>query len=167
MKRWWVAVACLGVAGCIGPPLVTNSGYTGTWSRGRDRSPSILAIVKVGDVYRVRWSKRTEDGRLQIKCNWDGACEEFFEGAKVADYQFGSWLDAESGHLFVEVVEKRTVPTVFEQRYTDELVLDPGGKILHSHTVERNGERFPLGEGSSRSFDKVSDGVIDPPRLGT
>lgn len=157
-------LAMVATAGCGFEPLVSDTGYVGTWVRGRDEARSVIAIAQVGGEYRFRWNKRVEGGRIRIHCDWDGACEEWFDGKKVADYRFRVWMNPESGRLSLEGIEKRTVPTEFEQHYVDEMVVTNEGRGLSSYTVERNGETFAFGKGPTRSFDKLSDGIADPPR---
>ena len=149
--------------GCTGNPAVSDTGYLGTWSRGSDRLISVISIARVGDEYRFRWGKRSEDDRLVVTCGWDGACVELFDGNEVARYQFRAWHDPESGHLKVECTETRRAPTDFRQHFVDELVVSDGGTVLWSYTIERDGETFELKKGPRRSFRKVGDGVVDPP----
>lgn len=150
------------------PPLVSDTGYEGTWSRGNMRGNSIVAIVRVGDEYRFRWSKRTYapggEEKLVVACDWEGRCTETLNGKVLATYRFRTWVDDSTGRLHVEGVEDRVEPERFTNRFVDELVVEDGGRTLWRYTKERMGQSF---EGVGRpmaSFSKVSDGIADPPR---
>lgn len=159
----------LSAVACADPVRTTSDNYVGTWSRGNDKAVSIVAIAKVGDAYRFRWSKRSflPDGtvKLRVKCDWDGRCLETLDGVEQATYTFRTWLDFETRHLMVEGRELRTVPERIEIHYIDELLVEDGGRTLRSVTHERDGHVFePRGSGPTRSFSKVSDGIAYPPR---
>ena len=47
------------LAACGVPPMVSDTGYLGTWSRGNERSVSIVAITRVEDRGLFRWTKRS------------------------------------------------------------------------------------------------------------
>lgn len=149
-------------------PLVSDTGYEGTWSRGNMRGNSIVAIVRVGDAYRFRWSKRTYapggEAKLVVVCDWEGRCTETLNGKVLATYRFRTWLDETTGRLHVEGVEDRVEPERFTNRFVDELVVEDEGRTLWRYTKERMGQSF---EGVGRpmaSFSKLSDGIADPPR---
>ena len=97
----WLSVVGLAVAvGC--GPHISDTGYAGTWSHRGLSGESTLAIAKRGDAYLFRWGRTSDDGRLQVRCDWDGACEELYDGEMVGTYQFRTWVEEESGRLRVE-----------------------------------------------------------------
>ncbi len=158
-----VVLALLLTLGCSEALTLSDTGYTGTWSRGNERVKSIIAIARVGDEYRFRWSKASEDGKYAVRCDWDGRCEELLEGRKIAEHTFRTWTDPESRHMMIEAHEKRFQPDPIEIHYVDELVVEPDGRTLKSYTIERDGEKFEPGEGPNRTFTKVADAVASPP----
>jgi len=145
---------------------VSDTGYTGTWSRGNDRNVSIVAIAKDGDRYLFRWSKRSYDGKFAIVCGWDGRCEETLSGKRIATYEFTTRVDPATGRLLVVYDERRIEPEKRDFHVVDELVVDPGGKVLWSYTVERGGEKYAGGARPMRSFDKVADAIAGVPPGG-
>jgi hypothetical protein len=162
-------VVCLIAAGCTRQLAVSDTGYTGTWSRGPAHAKSIVAIAKVGDEYRFRWTKITREPgglrrvKLEVRCGWDGTCTEWLEGKKIAEHSFRTWTDPKSGHLMVEWHERRLEPERRESRTVDELVVEPGGRVLWSYTIERDGQKFEGEARPKRFFHKVADAVADPP----
>lgn len=152
----------LGSLGCHLAPRISDTGYTGTWAQGNDRVVSIVAIARAGDGYLFRWRKRSYDGVLEIRCGWDGRCEERLKGATMATYEFKTRVDSKTGHLVVACKEHRLAPEKVEIEYTDELVVEPGGKVLTSYVIERGGTKYTGGERPMRSFEKIADGVAGP-----
>jgi hypothetical protein len=151
------------LSACGLPPMISNTGYCGTWSRGNDRNVSIVAIVQAGGRYRFRWTKRSFDGKLAITCDWDGRCEERLNRALVATYAIATSYDAQTGVLSTETVEDRIVPTKQTFRYTDVMEVKDGGLTLWNYTTERDGQRYENSARPMRSFSKVADSVADPP----
>jgi hypothetical protein len=155
-----VAVLALG---CTIKPQRTDTGYTGTWSRGTEYARRIVTIAKQGDRYLFRPGVRSQDGQWQWRCEWEGRCQEKIDGEITSEYTFRTWIDPETGHLMVECTGKVWKPTEVAMHYVDELVLEPGGTKLAAYTNERDGRRF---EGDHRPkfvFTKVADTVGDPP----
>ena len=104
MSRRCVALgALLLFVGCAAelPDTVSDTGYEGTWQRGSDFVKSTFAIVEVQGEHRLRWDKRSADGKAVVTCDWDGRCEEFVDGEKTSDYLFRTWIDEDSGRLRV------------------------------------------------------------------
>jgi hypothetical protein len=151
------------VMSCSGNPAVSDTGLTGTWVRESNRTVSLIALTKLDDRYLFRWSKFGADD-FRVRCDWDGRCEEWKGGRKFAEYRFSTRRDEISGRLLVECHETRLVPNRQERHFTDELVVEPGGQVLWSYTIERDGETFESGKGPQRSFTKVADSIADPPR---
>ena len=149
---------------CAGDPAVSDTGLTGTWMRESNRTVSLIALTKLDDRYLFRWSKFGADDDFRIRCDWDGRCEEWKGGRKLAEYRFATRTEEISGRLLVECHETRLLPKPLERDFTDELVVEPGGKVLWSYTIEREGETFESGKGPQRSFTKVADSIADPPR---
>lgn len=164
-----LALLCVLAGGCAGDVAVSNTGYTGTWSRGPAHAKSIVAIARVGDEYRFRWRKVSREPaglrrvKLEVRCDWEGACVETLDGKKIAEHEFRTWTDPDSGHLMVEWVERRLDPKRRESRTVDELVVEPGGRVLWSYTIERDGQTFEGDARPRRSFTKVTDAIADPP----
>ena len=150
--------------GCSGDPTQSDTGYTGTWVQKSNRTVSLIAIAKRDGGYLFRWNKLWTDDDFHVRCDWDGRCEEWLRGRKQAEYLFTTRTDATSGRLLVECHETRLVPERSEQHFIDELYVEPGGKILRSYTILRNGVAYESGKGPQRSFTKVSDSIADPPR---
>ncbi len=174
MKRpiWIVLVALAVLSGpaCRLKPKVSDTGYVGTWSRGNDRGVSTVAIARVGDAYRFRWWKRTFDPArglaLDVRCEWNGRCEERLFGELIATYEFSTRTDPATGRLLVECHERRVAPEKKDIHYVDELVVEPGGKVLWSYTDQTDGHRYVDSERPMRSFDKVADAVAGVPEEG-
>lgn len=158
------AVLMLCVPGC-GPDPVSDTGYTGTWVRGNDRLKSTLAIVERQGEYRVRRSLRSADGSHELRCDWDGKCEEFVDGEKTSDYTLRPSVDAETKRLRLEVRASIFKPTVLELHYVDEFLLKDEGLRLRARTIEKQGQPIRKKDGpvSKRDYRKVSNRVTDPP----
>lgn len=159
-----LAAAMLGIVGsCHGN--VSDTGYVGTWARGKPESRSIISIGKSGDQYRFTWKLKSVDGKWIVTCNADAHCVETFDGKKIGDYQFTTRVDPETGHLIVQGDH-----TAYEEsgevkgtvRDLDELVVENQGLSLGCYTFERNGEKMTRAEGPQRHFDKISDAVLEP-----
>ena len=160
--RWaWTlcAMACLACA-----PKISDTGYVGTWARGSDRSRSTIAIYKDGEDYLFRWKVDSADGKWRVRCGWDGRCEEQVDGEKVSEYRFVTRQDPLTGHLLVECDGVVRKPKHAVIHYLDELVVEPGGRVLTSYTLERAGQRFEGDARPRRSYEKVADEVGERPR---
>ncbi|HEX5045420.1 MAG TPA: hypothetical protein VFV75_21190 [Candidatus Polarisedimenticolaceae bacterium] len=149
------------VLGC--GPQISDTGYTGTWARGSERSRSTIAIHREGDRYLFRWKVDSPDGKWRVRCDWNGQCEEQVEGEKTSEYRFTTRTDPATGHLLVQCTGRVTKPKQLDISYLDELVVEPGGRVLWSYTLQRGGERFQGEARPKRSFDKVSDEVGELP----
>jgi hypothetical protein len=154
----------LAATACRFAPMVTDSGYKGTWSRGNDRNVSIVAITQVGGAWKFRWTKRSFDGKLTILCDWDGRCEERLNGKLVAQYVISLRFDTADGKLYTDTVEDRVIPDKQTFRYTDVMEVENGGRTLWNYTVDRDGQHYDGLARPRRSFTKVADCVADPPR---
>lgn len=158
-----LACGLAALSACSGDPAVSDTGYTGTWVREANHTVSLIALTKQDETYLFRWSKLGEDDDFRVRCDWDGRCEEWRNGKKNAEYHFTTSKDEGTGRVLVECDERRLIPKEHRQHFIDELVVEPGGKILWSYTIERDGERFEAGKGPQRSFTKVADSIADPP----
>lgn len=125
-----------------------------------------IAIFKDDERYLIRWGMETTDGKWIVRCGWDGRCEEFLEGKKVAEIEFEVRRDPGDGHLTVEVARKPTDTGEVGYHYTDEMFVEPGGKRLLSYTVELNGKEYPKETATRYIHNKVADGVAEPPVAG-
>jgi hypothetical protein len=157
-------VAVLALAACHLPPMVSDTGYRGTWSRRNDRGVSIVAIAEVEGAWMFRWTKRSFDGKFTILCDWKGRCEERLSGQLVATYAIATRYDAASGKLYTDTVEERTIPEKQTFRYTDVMEVRDGGRTLWNYTIERDGRHYEGPERPQRSFSKVANGIAEPPR---
>lgn len=157
-----LSLACL-AASCGGEPVVSDTGYTGTWTRGTDRARSTVSIVPDGDGYRFRVEISTDDDSRTMTCDWDGRCEEVVGGRPVADHRFTTSVDPDSGHLIVACEVRRADDGEVLDRFVDELVVESGGRVLQVYTIERKGEPLKRGFGGKRTFEKISDEVASPP----
>jgi hypothetical protein len=162
-----LALALLSGA-CTAKPRRTSAGFEGTWARsgyiGNYRST--ISILKEGERYRFRWKLDTEDGTWFVRCDWDGRCEETLDGKKVARYTFVVRPGATDSELEVECTR---TPLDSEQggyHYRDDLVLEPDGLHLTSYTRELNGRLYPRESTGVKRFEKIADGVADPPAGG-
>src|SRR5262249_21546538 len=111
--RAWIVrgtMACALFASCGVPPMISDTGYVGTWKRGNDRSVSIVAIAHREGQWLFRWTKRSFDGKYAILCDWHGRCEETLNGQLVATYAIATRFDEATGKLFTDTVEDRTIP---------------------------------------------------------
>src|SRR5882757_4334471 len=107
MNRWSISglmIIAAVLAGCSRPPKISDTGYTGTWSRGSDRARSIIAIVNDGGTYRFRWTQKSDDDKWRVECDWGGNCEEFNgDGKRVATYALECRMDPDKNHLMVKM----------------------------------------------------------------
>ncbi len=163
-------IAILAAASCMPPlpPMRSDTGYEGTWSRGNERGNSIVAIRKLGDRYLFRWTKVTYgpggERKLDVRCDWEGNCRETLNGEPQATYTFRTWIDASTKRLMVEGVEERVAPERFTNRFVDELVVEDGGMTLRRYTLERMGQTFTGDGRPMATFEKVANAIADPPR---
>ena len=174
MKRFGpiggIVLAMLTAPGCMPdlPPMISDTGYEGTWSRGNARGNSIVAIHRQGDRYLFRWTKVTYgpggERKLDVHCDWDGRCTEVLNGETLATYAFRTWTDEATGRLMVEGIEERLSPERFTNRFVDELVLEDEGRTLRRYTLERMGQTFSGVGRPMATFEKVANGIADPPR---
>lgn len=164
IRRIGAVVLAAACSACDLPPMISNTGYRGTWSRGNDRNVSIVAITEVGGRWYFRWTKRSFDGKLTILCDWDGRCEERLNGQFVARYTIAVQYDAPSGKLSTDTIESRAIPDEKTFRYSDVMEVKDGGRTLWNYTTDRDGKHLEGGERPMRSFSKVADSVADPPR---
>jgi len=160
-----LAVAILiGLAwSCGGEPVVSDTGYVGTWTRGSERSRSTIAIVPDGDGYRFRVKMTTDNASRETSCDWEGLCIEKTNGKPVREHRFRTRVDPASGHLVVACESRRFDADEPDLHYVDELVVDPGGRTLQSYTIERDGVEIEARARPKRTFKKISDEVASPP----
>lgn len=125
---------------------------------------STLSIVETGDGYRVRLGLRTADGKGEVRCGWDGRCDEIFDGARAREWKVGVRRDPESGRLVLTTEMREIGEARASLRSVDELVVEPGGRSLRAWTLERNGQEFAKEARPTRVYEKVADRVEDPPR---
>jgi hypothetical protein len=165
IARWGLSLLLLAVVvGC--EQKLSDTGYVGTWSRGNEIVKSTLAIVKEGDSYRVRWTLTSTDGKREVRCQWDGRCQELGEGGELlAEFQLTPSVDAQSGHLFIECRGQTYKPEEGEMYFRDELVLRPRNRLV-ARTLEDQAQRYDEIRKPKRTFHKVADSVEDPPRVG-
>lgn len=146
-------------------PKVSDTGYVGTWARGKPETRSIISISKSGDQYRFQWKLRSLDGKWVVSCDASAHCLETYEGKKIGDYQFATRVDPDTGHLLVES-EQTSWEADGKLRGTvkdvDEMIVTGEGLELGCFTIERNGTKMPRGEGPQRHFEKISDAVLEP-----
>ena len=165
MKSLWVLLSCgLVAASCNTEPVVSDTGYVGTWTRGNERVRSTISIYPDGESYLFRLSVDSDraPGR-EVRCDWDGSCTELIAGEKARDYLFKTWVHPETEHLMVEYDVWTAKPRTLESHYVDELVLEAGGLALTAYTVERDGRKLERGAAPERSFKKVADRVASRP----
>jgi hypothetical protein len=162
MIRRLAPCALLALASCGLPPMVSDTGYLGTWSRGNDRNVSIVAIAQAGDRWYFRWTKRSFDGKFAVLCDWDGHCEERLLGEVVATYDITTRF--EDGKLHTDTIEKRVVPEAVTVQYSDVMEVTDSGRTLWNYTTDRNGEHYEGMGRPMRSFSKVADTIVDPPK---
>ena len=111
MTRGTLGCLLVAVVGCGGlPDGVSDTGYQGTWQRGNDRVKSTISIVEVDGEYLFRWAKTSVDGKARVQCEWEGTCAESFDGEKITDFKFRTWVDEESGLLRVECRGQTVAP---------------------------------------------------------
>jgi len=159
-----VALAAAALSACNLPPMVSDTGFRGTWERGNVRNISLVAITEVGGRWYFRWNKRSFDGRLTILCDWDGRCEEKADGKLTATYAIATRFDAAEGKLYTDTVETRQIPDKQTFRYTDVMEVRDGGRTLWNFTTDRDGQHYEGAARPSRSFAKIANSVADPPR---
>jgi len=160
---WAVLSGVLLATACI--YRVSDTGYTGTWSRGSAVGTSMISISKTGDRYHFHWKLTSADRKWSVNCDKNSHCEEFLNGMRTSEYQFSTRVDPATGHLIVEGAQKIFDPKgeVKEKRLDiDELIVENQGLRLWSYTIERNGTKMPRGEGPYRYFDKVSNSIMEP-----
>lgn len=165
MRRIQVVLALSGIGLAACSPKVSDTGYLGTWIRGRPESRSLISISKDGDRYGFHWKLKTVDGKWTVSCDAKSHCVEVYEGKKIGDYDFTTRVDAASGHLIVESFQTSYEPDGSVRgtvRDLDELVVEENGLKLGCYTFERNGKKMTRAEGPQRHFDKYSDAVMEP-----
>ena len=91
MRKLLLAVAMLSACGL--PPMISDTGYRGTWSRGNDRNVSIVAIIEIDGRWFFRWTKRSFDRKFTVLCDWGGRCEERLNGNLLATYAITTRYD--------------------------------------------------------------------------
>ena len=155
-------VLLLAWGGCAKTPVVSDTGYSGTWERGTEVVKSRLAIVELGGAYHVRWTRLSADGRWKTLCDWNGRCEEFVDDEKTSDYTFKAWVDPDSQLLRVECTGFVQKPNEAHFHWIDELLVKDDGRRLVARTLEEQGRVYE-GTKPKRNFKKVSNDVEDPP----
>jgi len=162
MRKLLLTLAMLSSCGL--PPMVSDAGYRGTWSRGNDRNVSIVAIAEVDGRWFFRWTKRSFDRKFTILCDWEGRCEETLNGNLLATYAITTRYDAPSGVLSTDTIEERMVPDKQTFRYTDVMEVKDNGRTLWNFTTDRDGNHYDGAARPMRSFTKIANSVADPPR---
>jgi hypothetical protein len=163
-KNAMFLLAVSALAACGLPPMISDTGYRGTWRRGNDGTVSIVAITESAGRWYFRWTRRSSDGRSTVLCDWDGACEEWFDGRRVATYAITTRFDAASGKLWSDTVEERLAPTKRTLRFTEIMDVKDGGLTLYHYTTDRDGQHFEGLGRPTRWFTKIANSVADPPR---
>ena len=157
-------LAASALASCDLPPMISDTGYRGTFRRGNDRSVSIVAITEISGRWYSRWTKRSFDGTYIIECDWDGRCEERLNGRQSAKSTITTRFDAASGTLSTDTVEERVFPEKKTVRTTEVMDVTDLGLTLRSFTTDRDGQHFEGLARPTRSFTKIANSVADPPR---
>lgn len=161
----WIALVALASSGCSSKPTLSDTGFVGTWGRrgfiGDYRST--ISIVRQGERHLFRWKFDSDDRTWSVRCNWDGVCEERLEGKHVAQYVFEVTQKPGDDFLTVACTRNPTREGEAGFRYVDDLVLEPGGLELTSYTREQNDKTYPRESTQIKRFDKISNGVSDPP----
>jgi hypothetical protein len=159
-----LALTVAALPACHLPPMISDTGCRGTWTRRNAYNQTIVAITEVEGRWYFRWDKRMFDGSQTVRCDWDGHCDERLNDMPAATYTITTSYDAASGTLTAATVEERVHPTKRTLRYTELMQVADAGRTLFSYTTERDGEAFVGGGRPQRSFTKVADSVADPPR---
>ena len=166
MRTIRVAGAVIGVGLTVAcSPKVSDTGYIGTWARGKPESRSVISISKAGDQYGFHWRLRSLDGKWVVKCDAEVHCLETYEGKLIGDYRFATRTDPATGHLIVESDHVSYEPDGKLQgtvKDVDELVVEENGLSLGCYTFERDGVKLTRQEGPQRHFEKISDAVMEP-----
>jgi hypothetical protein len=158
--RWGRVGALLGSLAAVGcAPPVTDIGYVGTWQRGGGTVRSTLAIRREGAGYAAQWRLRSADGRRRVDCTWEGRCEEMVDGRLAARHELLASVEPGTGRLVLDWHTVVLRPQAAELRSRDVLDVEPGGRVLTSYTVRRNGQTFEGDARPKRSFDKITDEV--------
>lgn len=146
-------------------PSVSDTGYTGTWIREGIGIVTTISIVAQDDGYLFRWGRDSDDGRVQVRCDWEGECAETIDGETAATYQMRTWVEEETSLLRVECRGRRWPGSEREVdvHYVDELLVRRDGMRLVSRVIASNGVVFEGKGHGRRLFEKTSDAVVDPP----
>jgi len=146
-------------------PEISDTGYTGTWSRKGLNQETTISIVKVDDEYLFRWGRESPDGELKVRCTWDGDCVETFNGEQRATYKMRTWTEGKKDRLRVECRGTFKDPNLGQipVHYVDELIVRDNGIRLISRVKGRDGEMLEGRGHGLRWYDKISDKVVDPP----
>ncbi len=163
LARRAAAAAALAAA-CACAERVGDTGYVGTWSLGNERVRSTLSIAGTGGEHKARLGLRTADGKREVRCAWDGSCEEIVEGVRTGVWKIALRPDPGTGRLRLETEIREAGAGGEGRRTIDELVVVPGGLAIEAWTVERNGQTFRGDGRPKRVYRKISDRVEDPPR---
>ena len=156
-------LALCALAACGLPPMISDTGYRGTWRRGNDLNVSIVAITESSGTWYFRWSRRSSDGKYNVVCDWDGSCDEWLDGKRVATYTVTTRFDPASGLLSTDTVEERLDPRKETRRYSDVMEVKDGGLTLWNYTTDRDGQHFEGTGRPMRSFTKIANSVASPP----
>ena len=148
------------------PPTLSDTGYVGTWERRGPKAASKVELFHDGKQYRFRWTMTTDDRSAEVRCNWDGECDEFVGGKKVIAHRFKLWTDEESGELMIECHSEGITPGN-NVHYIDRLLVEPGGKTLVAYTIETNGTTYEEENQPRRTYNKVADEVVSPPPMAS
>jgi len=159
-----LVLAAAATAGCGLPPMLSDTGYRGTWARRNEHNVSIVAIAEVDGQYRLRWTKRSFDGKQSILCDWEGRCREEFEGRPAATFTIATTYDPATNELATHTAEDREFPSKQHYEYRDVMEVADAGRTLWNYTTDRDGRHFDGGARPMRSFTKISNSVAAPPR---
>jgi hypothetical protein len=157
-----LVAALAATVACGLPPMVSNTGYRGTWGRRSAFGQSIVAIVEHNGRWRLRWSTTSLDGKDTVRCDWDGRCEERRAGRLLATYTITTRYDTVTNILAADTVEERLSPTKMTLRYSEVAELDDAGRTLRLRTTERGGQHFEGTARPQRLFTKLADSVAFP-----
>lgn len=160
MKAGWGIVLLAAAATACGlPPMVSDTGYAGSWRGGNDRIWSIVAIARSADGYRVKVTVRSADKKWETTCSWQGECEMGSADRKVFRYAVRSWVEPGSGRLRIEFDGKGIDDPAKIDHYVDEFVVGPGGLHMDGFTIERNGTVYAENARPKRTYTKIANSV--------